>query len=175
MAEFKKIDLSIKHTFDERKKRHFFNGVQTVYHCHHYTALYTQLALDAGEEYLLTEVAEQNFFKILNDYFSNNNITELADRISIACQYYSAIGLGVIELQYVGDDSGIFVSKKSHVEHGWIKKWGKYDKPVNYIGCGYISAIFSSIFNLPVGSYSTFELESIVKGDEKTVFKTYKK
>lgn len=175
MAELINTKLGIKHEFDARAKRHFLNGVQSVYHCHHYTALYTQLAIDAGETTLLSATAEECFYDILVQYYTKNEIKDYQSRADIACQYYSAIGMGLLELEHIGDNSGVFVSKKSHLEEGWIKKWSNYDKPVNYIGCGYVSAMMSAILDKPLGTFVTSETESIVKGSEKTVFNTHKK
>jgi len=173
MTEFVKINLGIKHEFNPISNRHFLNDTQTVYHCHHYTTLYTQLALDAGETDLLSEVSENNFYPLLKNYYAENNVTNLEDKIRIACQYYSALGLGVIEVESLGDFSAIIVSKNSHIEEGWIKKWSKNDKPVNYVGCGYVSALLSAVLGKPTGVFATVETESIVMGNEKTVFKSF--
>jgi hypothetical protein len=167
-----KTKLEIEHDFSSSSNRHFLNGIQSVYHCHHYATLYTQLALDAGETELLSDVAESTFYEMLNKYYTEKKITDIQDKINIACQYYSAMGLGTIEVQYIGDGSGKVISKKSHVEEGWIKKWNTYDKPVNYIGCGYVSAMIASILDKPIGTFVTLETESIVMGDKNTVFKT---
>jgi len=175
MSEFVKTKLGIKHTFNPIKQRHFLNGVQTVYHCHHFTTLYTQLAIDAGETELLAKVSEENFYTILSNYYEEKNITETEEKLSIAYQYYTALGMGVIEVENLGSFSGTVISKNSHVDEGWIKKWGVYDKPINYIGCGYISAMMSAIFDKPVGTYGTLEFESIVMGSSKSVFKTFVK
>lgn len=173
MSEFIKTSLGIKHDFNTLSNRHFLNGRQSVYHCHHYTTLYTQLAIDANETDLLSEVAENNFYSMLHDYFTDNNITETKDKIEISCQYYSAMGLGTISVKGAGPFSAVTLSDNSHIEKGWIAKWGEFDKPVNYIGCGYISAMLSAIFDKPTGSYKTVELESIVKGAETTIFKSF--
>lgn len=175
MAEFSKINLQIEHRFDTQTKRHFLNGVQTVYHCHHYTTLYTQIAIDAGETTLLMETAEDAFYPIFKDLFARNAATDLAHRVELARQYYSAIGLGVLEIGFLGNDSAQIVSPHSHLEQGWIKKWGKYDKAVNYIGAGYVSAMLAAVLNQPLRSFVTSEVSSIVMGDEKTIFKSYKK
>ena len=175
MAEFIKTKLKIDHKFNSKSKRHFLNGIQSVYHCHHYTILYTQLALDAGETELLKSTAENSFYKILNKYFAENNITETKNRVEIATQYYSAMGLGVLEVDFIGDFSATIISKNSHVEQGWIKKWGKFDKSINFIGCGYVSAMLSAILGETTCKFETFETQSIVKGSEKTIFKSYKK
>lgn len=175
MAHFSKIDLAIKHDFNTKTKRHFLNGVQTVYHCHHYATLYTQLAIDAGETDLLAECSEDSFYQILSAFYQENQIDNLADRIEVASQYYSAIGLGTLEVEGLGNNAARVISSNSHLELGWIKKWGEYDQPVNYIGVGYVSAMISAVLDQPVRSFHTFEVQSIVEGAEQTIFKSYKK
>ena len=83
--------------------------------------------------------------------------------------------MGEITVENITPFSGEVKSLHSHIDKGWLKKWGKYDKPVNHIGCGYISAMFAAIQNKPVNSYDTFEQKSIVKGDEYTLFKIIRK
>ena len=94
MAVFKETILELEHRFDTKKDRHYLNEQLSVLHCHHYTTLYTQLALDAGETELLAKVSEETFYKVLTDYFKKHNIDTVEKRIDIACQYYSAMGLG---------------------------------------------------------------------------------
>lgn len=175
MAQFKKVQLELDHKFDPRSSRHFINGFQTVFHCHHYTTLYTQLALDAGETMLLQNVSEESFYNVLNDYYQKHQLTTIVDKIEIAVQYYSALGLGNIEVVFLGNDSAEIKSASSHVELGWIKKWGKYDKSVNYIGCGFVAAMCSAILEKPIGIFEVNEIKSIVKGDAFTLFKVVKK
>jgi hypothetical protein len=175
MAEFTKNTLQITHHFDQNTKRHYLNGTQTVYHCHHYATLYTQLALDAGETALMAECAEDSFYAIFVQHFAQNKLTDLPQRVDMVCQYYAAVGLGHLAVEFLGDDSAQFVSAHSHLEQGWIKKWGQYDRPVNYIGCGFVSAAIAAALNQPVRSFATFETASIVVGDTQTIFKSYKK
>ena len=73
MAEFSKTVLKIDHKFDPISKRHYLNDIQSVYHCHHYTSLYTQLAIDAKETELLALSAEESFFEVLSTYYKKNN------------------------------------------------------------------------------------------------------
>lgn len=175
MAEFTKTNLGIVHRFDTRTKRHYMNGTQTVYHCHHYATLYTQLAIDAGETELMAQSSEDSFYPILCRMLEENGATALEDRVELARQYYAAIGLGALEVEFLGDDAAQIVSKHAHLEQGWLKKWGVYDKPVNYIGCGYVSAMLAAVLGQNCRSFATFETTSIVMGASQTTFKSYKK
>jgi hypothetical protein len=175
MSEFKKTTLQLEHTFDAKKKRHYLNGQLTVLHCHHFTTLYTQLALDAGETALLHSCSESAFYPALTDYFTKHSIVSLDERLEIGCQYYAALGLGTIKVAFAGNDSGRVVSENSHIDSGWIKKWGKFDKPVNYVGTGYIAALFAAAFSKPEGNFAVSEVSSIVMGEKESLFNVVRK
>ncbi|OFX77626.1 MAG: hypothetical protein A2X12_06295 [Bacteroidetes bacterium GWE2_29_8] len=168
------MQLELDAKYDKKASRHFINGNQVVFHCHHFTTLYTQLAIDADETQLLHEVARESFYNVLQSYYKQKNITDVKEKIELACQYYSAIGLGTLTVKFMGSDSGEVISENSHVEKGWIAKWGKYDKPVNYIGTGYIAAMFASSLELPIKTFGVREEKSLVKGDDYTLFKIVK-
>jgi hypothetical protein len=170
MATSTKSTLIFDHVFDKETKRHYLNGHLSVFHCHHYSSLYTQLALDAQETELLAESSEEAFYEILAEYFNKHNLTSIDERIDIACQYYAAVGLGKMRVKYLGDDGGEVELLASHVDSGWIKKWGKYDKPVNYIGVGYITAMLSAVFGEPKKTFKANERQSIVMGAETSIF-----
>lgn len=174
MAQFNRTELLLDHRFDNKTKRHYLNDFVTVLHCHHYMALYTQLAVDAGETELMENVAEETFFNLLDNYFKKNEVENLEDKIELAEQYFAAIGLGKMDVKNLGDDSGEVSLKHSHLDAGWIKKWGNYDKPINFIGAGFIRAMFSVILDKPIKSFSANEVKSIAKGDDISLFKIFK-
>jgi len=175
MTYFKETVLELDHVFDKKSSRHYLNGAVSVFHCHHYTTLYTQLAMDAQKTELLKDVSEESFYHLLVNYYETNGIDLIDERINIACQYYGAVGLGKMEVKFLGDDSGEVVVFSSHVDQGWIKKWGKHDAPVNYITAGYIQAVFSAVLDLPMGVFDAREIESIVMGAKESLFKVVKK
>ena len=173
MAVTNKNEMILGRKFDPKTCRHSMNGRVQVLHCHHYATLYTQLADDCGMldgARLLADVAEDTFYDSLTNYYKQHNVTELADRISLAEQSYSVAGLGQIKITCASPDSGEAELTHSHIDQGWIAKWGKRDKPVNFITCGYISGLFSAIFDKPRRSYSVFETQSIVSGAETSRF-----
>jgi hypothetical protein len=172
MATVKKNEINYKHYFDRSTKRHRINGIQSVLHCHHYTSLYTQLAIDAGETGLLKECARDSFRKVLDTYFADNpGINTIQAKVEIGSQYYSLLGLGKMVIKFLGDFSGEVELLNSHTDDGWIKKWQKYDKPVNYITAGFIEALFESVLGMPERSFETVEIQSIVMGAKTSVFK----
>lgn len=171
MAEIIKNTVKYDHFFDQNTKRHRINGVQSVLHCHHYTALYTQLALDAGETDLLKDCMREVIRKVLDKYFADNpEIDSIQEKINIACQYYALVGLGSVKVHFIGRYSGKVELLSSHTDDGWIKKWGKFDKPVNYITAGFIEAMFESVLNMPAKAFNAIEIQSIVMGADTSIF-----
>jgi len=179
MAIYQKAKLELVHEFDTKKCRHFVNGTNYVLHCHHYSTLFTQLAIDADEMWnatrLLKESAQDSFKKFFDEYFSARPKLSLEEKISLGEQYFAFAGLGKMNVTCAGENSGEIVLETSHIDSGWIKKWGKTDKPVNFITCGFILALFSSIFNENPDRYEVRENESIVCGSPISKFVIYKK
>jgi len=174
MSEFKENAFILDKRFDPMSKRHFINGFVTVLHCHHYSTLYTQLALDAKETDLLADVAQDVFYQVLSSYFEDFDTDSLDEMIDLCCQYYAAVGLGKMKVNFAGEFSGEVELEKSHLDSGWLKKFGTYDRPINYIAAGFISAMFAVLFDEAPKTYKADEIQSIVMGADKSVFKVYK-
>lgn len=174
MAKFIRKELQLDHYFDPVKSRHYLNGELAVLHCHHYMSLYSQLADDISfvdGKKLMSGVTEETIYRVLKEYYCNNNITELRDKIMVAQEYYSVIGMGKMRILHVGEDSGSIELTHSHVDEGWIKKWGKREQPVNFFTWGYISAVFALLTGRNIGSYKVTEETSIVSGAPSSLFK----
>ncbi|MET1254733.1 hypothetical protein [Aliikangiella maris] len=168
------VQFEVDAKFDENDKRQYINNQATVFHCHHYISLFTQLADDAklfsGEKHLY-DTAEETFYQVLNEYMkSHPNVSNQADKVSIAEQYFSFVGLGQLTLTVDSDAGGKAEMPFSHVDEGWKKKWGEFDKSINFIGQGFIAAAFAMINGQPVGSYHVTEVESQVCGADKSTF-----
>lgn len=168
-------ELKLQHKFDSDRKRHYLNDQLTVLHCHHYATLFTQLALDAKElvdgPRILRETVEDVFYEVLSNYFKNNGVTDPKDRMDIAVQMFSAIGMGKMAVVSGDTGGGEIEMPHPHVDEGWLKKWGKYKGPVNFIGAGYVTGMFSAAFDKPARSYKVTEDRSRVMGAEKSHFK----
>lgn len=153
--------------FDRSRMRHLVNGTVNVLHCHHYAALMTQLALDAeqfdGPELLMKASAEA-FFAPLAAYFEKHGIAGAADRIAIAEQNFAFMGLGQARFECAKGAASVTLPH-SHVDEGWMKKWGPRTQPINHIGRGYIQAACAAISGLgsPHG-VRVAEIQSIVCG-----------
>jgi len=169
------MSLKLDFSLDNETFRHFLNGHAVVMHSHHYLTLITKLAEDCSEiggPQLLRDVVEESMWTGLNDYAVNNGLTTPLQRCNVGREYYSVYGLG--KLKVGGTENGGEVCLvRSHIDEGWIKKWGHHAKPINHFTCGYIAALFSVSFNTPVKSYSVTETESMaVNGSEGTFLVT---
>ena len=168
-----KTKLRFEHRFDKQTCRHTLNGEVYVLHCHHYATLYSQLADDCGlldGKKLLAEVAEDTFRDELARYYKDNNITSTSERITVGERYYAQAGMGKMEVACAGPEGAVVNLPHSHVDEGWIKKWGKRDRPVNFITQGYIAGLLEAVFDRPRRSYVVAETASVVKGDERSCF-----
>lgn len=154
-----KLDFSL----DNETFRHYINGHAVVMHSHHYLALITKLAEefgDIGGPQLLMDVVEESMWAVLDDYVRKNGQTTPLQRCTVGREYYSVYGLG--KMKVAGTESGGEVCLvRSHIDEGWIKKWGAHSKPINHFTRGYIAALFAVTFNKPVKSYTVIETESM--------------
>ncbi len=178
MATEQLTEWVIDHKFDRKTCRHSMNGFDSVLHCHHYASLYCQLADDAeqfhGRE-LLQRSSELAFLDVLSTYFAEHQVKDLNERIALVEEYWRICGFGTLGFDHVGELSAAAHMNNSHVDEGWIKKWGNRDKPVNFIGQGYVAAAVSAIYDLPADSYSVNETESIVAGADASRFSLVRK
>jgi hypothetical protein len=167
--------LQLDHHFDAEHNRHYINNQVSVLHCHHYATLFTQLAIDAKNLVngvaILQNSAEEVFYKSLTHYFQQKGIGIVAERLDIACQLFTAMGLGKMEITNSDPNNGDIVLPSSHVDQGWLKKWGKNQTAVNFITAGYIAAAWAASFDQPPHSYTVLETQSIVCGASTSCFK----
>ncbi|MGQ9652160.1 MAG: hypothetical protein ACUVXJ_18845 [Phycisphaerae bacterium] len=173
MPVMEETQLILDHKFDPQTCRHMVNGEPMVMHCHHFITLYTRLAEDCGMldgKKLMAEVAEDTFQEMLSKYYQEHEVTDVTDRITIAEQYYSALGLGQMKVLCAGTDGGEVELTHSHVDEGWLKKWGKHENSVNYITSGYIAGLFSAVFGQPKRHFNAVETQSIVCGARSSRF-----
>ena len=173
MATRKVTEVVLDEVFDSKACRHYLNGKLNVLHCHHYATLYTQLAddctmLDAKK--LLAECAEDAFYAALSSYYDTHGLTSIEDRVAIAEEYYAVTGLGKMGVKFLGVEGGAVELVHSHVDEGWIKKWGERAEPVNFITNGYIAALFAAVLDKQPRSFDVKETGSIVSGADKSEF-----
>ena len=166
------MTLELKHTFDEKTYRHFLNGFNIVLHCHHYMGLTTKLSEDfddIGGTKILAETTEDTIRPILDEYVKTHAIAAGDARLKMAAEFYSVMGMGKMEASGSADAGKVSLSK-SHVDQGWVKKWGNSPKPVNHFTRGYIAAMYAAAFDKPARSYKVTETEAIVTGKPASSF-----
>lgn len=161
--------------FDIKKKLQYLNNESSVMHCHHYATLYTKMALeteDLGGPGHLEDSSEEAFYITLRKYKVMQNIQQREDIRKMCEEYFSMVGLGKISITISGSGGSIIMSH-SHIDEGWVKKWGRSHRKINFVGSGYIKACFSLIFDKDIRTFDVEETRSIVKGDSVSEFKVF--
>ncbi len=168
--------LHVNFTFDQNTYRHAVNGCESVLHCHHYMCLTTKLAhqfAKIGGARILRETAEDSVRPMLDSYIAEHKVASAAERLVVGAEYYALFGMGKMEIE--GDaDKGEVRLLHSHVDEGWIKKFGKSDKPVNDFTRGFVAAVFAAAFDKPARSYEVRETASIATGEKVGVLMVQK-
>ncbi len=164
--------LKLDFNLDSETYRNFLNGHPVVMHSHHYLALITKLAEEMNDLeglQILKDVVEESMRAVFDDYIEKNGLTSPLDRCNVGREYYSAFGLG--KMVVTGSESGGEVRLvRSHLDEGWVMKWGAADKPINHFTCGYIAAVFGSAFGKPTKSYTVTEVASMAAGETEGKF-----
>jgi hypothetical protein len=164
--------LRLDFTMDAETNRQYLNGHPVVMHSHHYLALITKMAgelEDIDGTGILRDVVEETMRAVFDDYIRKNGLTSAQDKCNVEREYFSVFGLG--KMVITGDEQGGEVRLvRSHLDEGWIMKWGNTDKPVNHFTCGYVAAMFGAAFDKPLKSYTVTEAASIAAGDSEGKF-----
>jgi predicted hydrocarbon binding protein len=166
------MELKVDFSFDDRTYRHYMNGFLSVLHCHHYLCLTTKMAIEyngIGGLKILQESIEDAVRPMFEKYFEENGVQPADSRLEVGSKYYGVMGLGQMSVSGSAQGGEVTLSK-SHIDQGWLKKWGSADKPVNYFTCGYISAMFGAAFEKPARSYQVVETESMAGGQKQCRF-----
>lgn len=166
------MPLKLDFTFDDGSYRHFLNGHAVVMHSHHYLALITKLAEDLddiGGTRILAETVEDSMLAMFEDYFQQNAISDPAQKGEVCAGYFSVFGLGKMTISG-GEGGGEVKLSRSHIDEGWLVKWGKHQKPINHFTRGYVAATFAAISGRPARSYSVTEAASMATGEDQGVF-----
>ena len=164
--------LRLDFTMDAETNRQYLNGHPVVMHSHHYLALITKMAQeleDINGTGVLRDVVEETMRAVFDDYIRKNGLTSAQEKCNVGREYFSVFGLG--KMVITGDEQGGEVRLvRSHLDEGWIMKWGNADKPVNHFTCGYVAAMFGAAFDKPLKSYTVTEAASIAAGDSEGKF-----
>ncbi len=168
-------DLILEHRFDPERKRHYLNGELAVLHCHHYATLFAQLAIDAHDVVDGTKILKESggdvFSRILSAYYQKNGVASPEDRLDIARKMFASSGLGQMNALSFTPQGGEIELPHSHLDDGWIKKYGPASQPVNLLGAGYIAGMFAAAFGGSASKYQVTETQSIACGAKTSKFK----
>ncbi|MBF0530586.1 MAG: hypothetical protein HQK55_15225 [Deltaproteobacteria bacterium] len=160
------------HTFDDKTYHQYIDGFESVMHCHHYLTLTIQLAEEMaayGGTRILAESVEDSIRPLLDAYVQEHNLPAGEERLKMGAEYYCFMGMGLMEAKGNAQDGEVILTR-SHVDQGWITKFGPVDRSLNYFTCGYIAAMFGCAFDRPTRSYTVKETSSLVKGDKLSRF-----
>ncbi len=164
--------LTVEYSHDNETHRNYLNGQPVVMHSHHYLALITKLVedlSDIGAREILRDSVEDTMRAVFDDYIEKNGLSSAQDRCNVGREYFSVFGLG--KMVITGDENGGEVRLiRSHVDEGWVMKWGVHTNPINHFTCGYIAAMFAAAFKKPARSYLVAEVAGIAVGDTEGKF-----
>lgn len=170
----KQIQFDMEERFDEAEGRRYMGDCWTSIHSHHYMVLYTQLADDAVDfngTYHLTKAAEETFFDVLSRRFKNQGVETLAEKVALAEHYWSSVGMGQLKFEGVGKYAVTAEMTESHLDRGWIEKFGKSRKPINFIAQGFMAAASALFLGRPASSFRVQETQSIASGQPRSFFR----
>lgn len=166
------LECEFNQEFDPKFMYQYVNNEISVMHCHHYASLFTKLAINMEKiegPRLLAESMEESAYLTLQRLFLTHSPKSKDEQREIIQQYFGLSGLGQLEI-VLETGGGRATMLHSHVDEGWIKKWQRTSKPVNFIGQGYLLAAFALLNGRSIGSYEIEETSSIVKGDRTSSF-----
>ena len=166
------MSLKLDFSLDNETFRHYLNGFPIVMHSHHYLTLITKLAEELGDingPQILRDVVEDSMRAVFDDYIQKNGLSSPMDKCNVGREYYSVFGLG--KLVVTGSENGGEVRLvHSHIDEGWVMKWGSYNKPINHFTCGFIAAVFGAAFNKPARSYTVTKTASMTSNKSEGKF-----
>lgn len=167
------MECKFEQSFDTKTKLQSINNMPSVIHCHHYTTLFTKVAMEmdhlSGTQFL-SDSMEESFYIVFKRYFIKENILNKQERIDIIEQYFALSGMGKIKLE-INANGGHAILEFSHLDEGWLKKF-KADatQPINFLACGYIAAAFAVVNEKRLRSYTVKETESMAMGASRSRF-----
>lgn len=151
-----------------------------ILHCHHYN-IFLQASLEDAKEYIdilpvLVDSAQEVVYAQLHSFFTKEEIQDVAERKSIAEDFFRFAGYGKIDMQQLTAEGGKAVALSDHYGIGWKLKFGercKTEGGVSYFTSGFLAGATEAIFELPHGIIDCEQLTCIAKGDSHSTFKVF--
>ncbi len=154
----------------------FMEGVQYVYHCHHYNLFHDQTIDDAlgDEEGLKVRSAAGHaaFSHLLGSLAKASGAQTDVERLQLAQGVFPWMGHGRLNID-VGSGGGRAEGEHLHYGYTWKEKYGKKVRrmsPADAVASGCVTAGAELALGLPYGSFSTRETSCIAMRDPRCSF-----
>lgn len=159
--------------FDPTRCRQVADGRGIVLMSQHYAVLSVRLAEEAeflpGVE-ILRRTVETTLLGILRDLIQEGGLEGRDARAELCRSYWAACGMGDLRIDRCDPEGGTAEMRRSHVDEGWLRLWGRRDRPVNLFTQGFLAAVWSAVGDEPTGTYQVREVQSLVSGASSSVF-----
>ena len=113
------------------------------------------------------EAIFEDFKSILGQYKS---IKAEKSKFEMAALLFQNSGMGIIRVERMGPDGGVFVSPSNHHVTGWLAKHGRRATPGCHFVRGWIAGILEAIYDRPLGYYTVEEQTCKMVRDGECVF-----
>lgn len=161
--------------YDKERGIFVVNDRDYTNHCHRFMAVAIRTAMDAKKivdgPKILEHAVEDSMRNIFIETIEKQKAESIQEKIELIESYYSWAGLGVISFDAVSESGGEVTLTHSHVDEAWKLMIGEAKEPLNFITSGFIAAAFGVLYQKQERCYQVKEVESIVLGSEKSVFK----
>ncbi|WP_321277492.1 4-vinyl reductase [Thiomicrorhabdus indica] len=145
-------------------------GEAMIFHCHHYINYLQRSILDAeyidSARFMVGAAADS----VKNQLSHLCLDLSLVDSIAMAESMYQTFGYGLIDLSELSPDGGIFKTSKSFFSKTWQMKFGTANQPVDYYTRGYLAAVYSTFYEIPLNEIQVTQSHCMACGDEFNQF-----
>lgn len=151
-----------------------FSGRPVAMHCHHYNINLQKTMEDTlGEEgiRLVYRSSEEAIFHDFKNILAQYELIKAEkSRFEMALLMFQNSGMGIIRVQSLNPDGGLFVSPSNHHVTGWLAKHGRRETPGCHFVRGWIAGILEAIYDRPLGYYAVVERQCKMVQDGECEF-----
>jgi len=170
----------LRGNFDTQYNTYIAAGEPLIFHCHHYNT-FLQATLEDTKDYIdiypiLVDSAQELVYAQMFQHFTENNITNLAERKQIAEDFFMFCGYGKFSLEGISVRGGKVISESDHYSYGWKSKFGlrsENEPMVSFFTRGFLAGATEAIFGLPLGSMDCKQLSCYTKNNNFVSFEIY--
>ncbi|MGB3849525.1 MAG: hypothetical protein WA958_06120 [Tunicatimonas sp.] len=157
--------------FHKNRNAFVVQGEPLIFHCHHYNT-FLQLSIEETKHYLdvypiLQDTAQEVAYAQFNKFFKSNSELSVIERKEVVSKAFSEFGFGAMGLDYLSAQGGTVVLPTEHYSATWMLKYGPrtgYDCGAALFATGFVAGATEAIFDLPLGSLETRQIECPTKG-----------